>query len=79
MNQLFFHLLDKCVLVYIDDILIYSRTIEEHKQHLREVFSILQEHNFRLKEKKCALFLKSYEFLGYTVDADGLHVEQGKV
>ena len=75
MNQLFFRLLDKCVLVYIDDILIYSRTVEEHKRHLREVFTILQENNFRLKEKKCALFLKSCEFLGYTVDAEGLHVE----
>ncbi len=41
MNQLFFKLLDKCVLVYIDDILIYSRTIAEHKVHLREVFNIL--------------------------------------
>ncbi len=41
MNQLFFDLLDKCVLVYIDDILIYSRTVEEHKQHLQQVFEIL--------------------------------------
>ena len=57
MNTLFFTLLDKCVLVYIDDILIFSKNIDEHKQHLREVFHILQLHNFRLKEKKCALFL----------------------
>ncbi len=57
MNQMFFELLDVCVLVYLDDILIYSKSLEEHKMHLKKVFSILQKFNFRLKESKCALFL----------------------
>ena len=43
------------------------------------VFDILQKNNFKLKEKKCSLFLKSVEFLGYTVTPDGLQVEQGKI
>ncbi len=76
---MFFELLDKCVLIYIDDILIYSRSIAEHKVHLKQVFDILNKYNFKLKEKKCALYLKSVEFLGYTVSPSGLHVEQGKV
>ena len=70
-----FELLDKCVLVYIDDILIYSKTIYKHMQHLVQVFEILDKFNFKLKEKKCALFLKSVEFLGYTVTPSGLHME----
>ena len=57
MNQMFFELLDVCVLVYLDDILIYSKSLEEHKVHLKKVFGILQKFNFRLKESKCALFL----------------------
>ena len=79
MHQMLFELLDTCVLVYIDDILIYSKTVAEHKQHLRQVFAFLDKYNFKLKEKKCALFLKSVEFLGYTVTPGGLSVEQGKV
>lgn len=79
MNKILFDLLDKCVLVYLDDILIYSRDVSQHVQDVHEVFKILDKHNLRLKESKCALFLESCEFLGHTISASGLAVEKGKV
>ena len=57
MNQAFFDLLDKCVLIYLDDILIYSKDIEQHKLDLDVVFARLDECNLRLKDSKCALFM----------------------
>lgn len=58
MNNVFFKLLDKGVLVYLDDILIYSRTKEEHVALLKEVFALLKEHELYIKQSKCALFLE---------------------
>ena len=57
MNQAFFDLLDKCVLIYLDDILIFSKDLEQHKLNLHTVFSRLDECNLRLKESKCALYM----------------------
>ena len=78
MNHVFFELLDKGVLVYLDDVLIYTKTVEEHKQLLREVFALLEKNQLFVKESKCSLFLESVEFLGVTIDANGMHMEQGK-
>lgn len=75
MNRVFFELLDKGVLIYLDDILVYSKTVEEHKVLLKQVFELLNKYKLHVKAKKCALYLESVEFLGYTVDAHGLHVE----
>ena len=79
MNKILFELLDKCVLVYLDDILIYSRDTTQHIEDLHSVFRILDKYNLHLKESKCALFLQSVEFLGHTITASGLAVEKGKV
>lgn len=54
MNIIFAPLLRKCVLVFMDDILVYSKSLEEHCDHLQQVFKILQEHQFLLKKSKCA-------------------------
>ncbi len=75
MNHVFFDLLDKGVLVYLDDVLIYSKTIQEHKELLREVFDILKKNKLYVKESKCALFLESVEFLGVTINKDGMQME----
>ena len=79
MNRIFFDLLDNGVLCYLDDLLIYSRTVDEHLQLLDRVFSLLAKHKLYLKEKKCSLFLKKVNFLGHVVSADGVAMETGKV
>jgi len=53
MHSILKHLLRHCVLVFMDDILIYTKTLEEHLEHLRQVFLILQEHQFLIKASKC--------------------------
>ena len=67
------------MLIYLDDILIFSKSIEQHKKDLNTVFARLDECNLCLKEGKCSLFLQSVEFLGHTISADGVSVESGKV
>ena len=57
MNRTFFDLLDKCVLIYLDDILIFLRSVDQHKHDLRAVFTRLDNANLHLKENKCSLFL----------------------
>lgn len=79
MNTVFFKLLDKGVVIYLDDILVYSKTVAEHQQLLKQVFELLNHYQLYVKAEKCALFLESVEFLGHTISGKGLHVEQGKI
>ena len=70
--------LDKFVVVFIDDILVYSRTEAEHLQHLRTVLRALQEHDLHVKLSKCDFGLPEVEFLGHVVGADGIKVDPKK-
>ena len=79
MNQVFFDMLDKNVIVYLDDILIFTKTEQEHRQVLAEVFRHLAHYSLYVKEKKCALFLSQVEFLGHIVTAEGISVQSGKI
>ena len=79
MNTIFFDLLDREVLVYLDDVLIYSKTVEEHVELLDKVFSLLQLNKLYLKEKKCSLFLEKINFLGHVISAQGVSMESGKL
>ena len=79
MNQVFFMLLDHSVVVYLDDILIYSHTIAAHCALLKEVFALLAKYQLHVKESKCHLFLSNVEFLGYLVDSRGITMQPGKV
>ena len=79
MNTIFFEMLDKGVLIYLDDILVYSKTIEEHKKLLDRVFYYLNLNKLYLKEKKCSLFLEKVNFLGHVISKDGVSMESGKV
>jgi hypothetical protein len=79
MNRVFFDLLDEGVLCYLDDLLIYSRSVEEQHVLLDKVFFLLNKHKLYIKESKCHLFLKRVNFLGHVVDASGVSMESGKV
>ena len=79
MNTIFFEMLDKGVLIYLDDILVYSTTIDEHKKLLDRVFYYLNLNKLYLKEKKCSLFLEKINFLGHVISKDGVSMESGKV
>lgn len=79
MHQVFRPLLDRFVLVFLDDILIYSKNMEQHEQHVREVLALLRKHKLYAKESKCELFASRVEFLGHIVDARGLHMMEDKV
>lgn len=79
MNELFFEYLDNFVIIYLDDILVYSSTKEEHKKHLEIVMEILKKNNLKLKKKKCEFFAEKIEFLGFVVSSKGIHVEDKKI
>ncbi|MCW2743449.1 MAG: uncharacterized protein JWR45_3871 [Blastococcus sp.] len=79
MHSIFRPYLDAFVIVFLDDILIYSKTEEEHKQHLRVVLDLLRKHKLYAKESKCEFFKTSISFLGYMISADGLGMEPYKV
>ena len=64
MNDVFHPLLDQCVVVYLDDILVFSKTPEEHEQHLRQVLQILRQHKLYAKLSKCAFFQPAVDFPG---------------
>ena len=79
MNQVFFDMLDKNVIVYLDDILIFTKTEAEHKSILNEVFHQLAHYSLFVKESKCALFLHYVQFLGHVVTSEGISVQPGKI
>ena len=72
MNKIFAEYLDDFIVVFIDDILIYSRTMEEHLFHLRKALEVLRKHGFRAKLKKCQFGLPQVEFLGHEISEAGL-------
>ncbi|WVZ80278.1 hypothetical protein U9M48_027769, partial [Paspalum notatum var. saurae] len=79
MNSVFMNELDKFVVVFIDDILVYSKNEKEHEEHLRIVLSRLREHKLYAKFSKCAFWLKEVAFLGHILSAKGVVVDPSKV
>ena len=79
MQDIFKNELDQCVAVYIDDILIYSRTYEEHLKHLELVLKKLKENQLYGKLSKCEFAMKRIEFLGYVIDQNGVQPRDDKV
>ncbi|WVZ63305.1 hypothetical protein U9M48_012946 [Paspalum notatum var. saurae] len=78
MNKVFMEYLDKFVVVFIDDILIYSKTEEEHEEHLRLVLQKLREHKLYAKLSKCEFWLHQVPFLGHIVSKGGIMVDPSK-
>ncbi|XP_073119989.1 uncharacterized protein [Henckelia pumila] len=79
MNRVFKPFLDKFVVVFIDDILVYSPSEEDHKEHLRLTLQTLREKELYAKFKKCEFWLKSVTFLGHIISKDGVSVDPKKV
>ncbi|KAK9153378.1 hypothetical protein Sjap_000858 [Stephania japonica] len=71
--------LDRYVIVFIDDILIYSKTREEHERHLRDVLMTLREHRLYAKFSKCAFWLREVKFLGHVIGSQGISVDGDKI
>src|SRR5262249_4756013 len=79
MNRIFRLYLDKFVVVFIDDILVYSRSQEEHEKHLAVVLQILRDNQLYAKLSKCEFWLDRVGFLGYIVSKEGIQVDPQKV
>ena len=79
MHVVFYDLLDTCVVVYLDDILIFSKSAAEHRKHVRSVFDRLAKHHLHVKASKCELFCECLEFLGQVIGRDGVAVDSAKV
>jgi ribonuclease HI len=79
MNSIFMQELDKFVVVFIDDILIYSKNSEEHAKHLHVILQQLRDHHLYAKFSKCEFWLDTVKFLGYTISGNGISVDPSKV
>ncbi|KAD4180268.1 hypothetical protein E3N88_28859 [Mikania micrantha] len=71
--------LDQFVIVFIDDILIYSKSKAEHEQHLRKILELLKEEKVYAKFSKCEFWLREVQFLGHVVNSEGIHVDPAKI
>jgi hypothetical protein len=78
MNSIFVPKLDKFIVVFIDDILVYSKNEEEHEQHLQIILQLLCDHQLYVKFSKCAFWLKEVPFLGHIISAEGIVVDPSK-
>jgi hypothetical protein len=79
MNKVFMEYLDKFIVVFIDDILIFSKTMEEHEEHLRLVLEKLRYNQLYAKFSKCEFWLTEVAFLGHIISAGGVYIDPGKV
>nr|GFB47042.1 putative reverse transcriptase domain-containing protein [Tanacetum cinerariifolium] len=71
--------LDKFLIIFIDDILIYSRNKEEHANHLRIILELLIKEKLYARFSKCDFWIKNVQFLGYLIDSQGRHVDPAKI
>ena len=79
MNIVFSRYLDKFVLVFLDDILIYSKNEEEHEEHLRLTLKFLWEHQMYAKLRKCDFYRDIIQYLGHIISDEGISVDPEKI
>jgi hypothetical protein len=78
MNSIFQDILDEYVIIYLDDILIYSKNINDHKQHVKEVLNRLKKHDLTAKLEKCLFHTNKLAFLGYIITDEGISMDPKK-
>jgi hypothetical protein len=79
LNKVFMEYLDKFVVVFIDDILVYSRSEEEYEGHLRLILQKLRDHKLYSKLSKCEFWLKQVAFLRHVISKGGISMDPSKV
>ncbi|GJV65627.1 putative reverse transcriptase domain-containing protein [Tanacetum coccineum] len=79
MNRVCKPFLDKFVIVFIDDILIYSKNKKEHEEHLKAVLELLKKEKLYAKFSKCEFWIPKVQFLGHVIDSQGIHVDPTKI
>ncbi|GKD75196.1 putative reverse transcriptase domain-containing protein [Tanacetum coccineum] len=79
MNRVCKPYLDKFVIVFIDDILIYSKDEKEHEEHLKAILGLLKEEKLYAKFSKCEFWIPKVQFLGHVIDSRGIHVDPAKI
>ena len=79
MNRMFKLFPDRFVIIFIDDILVYSKSIMEHEKHSRVVLGILRDKQLSAKFSKCEFWLNKVVFLGYVISAEGVYVDPNKI
>ncbi|GJU07738.1 putative reverse transcriptase domain-containing protein, partial [Tanacetum coccineum] len=79
MNRVCKPYLDKFVIVFIDDILVYSKNKQEHKEHLKLILELLKKEELYAKFSKCEFWIPKVQFLGHVIDSKGIHVDPAKI
>ncbi|GJV01583.1 putative reverse transcriptase domain-containing protein [Tanacetum coccineum] len=79
MNRVCKPYLDKFVIVFIDDILIYSKDKKEHEEHLKAILELLKKEELYAKFSKCEFWIPTVQFLGHVIDYQGIHVDPAKI
>nr|GEZ63947.1 putative reverse transcriptase domain-containing protein [Tanacetum cinerariifolium] len=79
MNRVCKPYLDKFMIVFIDDILIYSKDEKEHEEHLRQILKLLKKEELYAKFSKCEFWIPKVQFLGHVIDSQGIHVDPTKI
>nr|XP_016441816.1 PREDICTED: RNA-directed DNA polymerase homolog [Nicotiana tabacum] len=79
MNKLFHPFLDQFVVIYLDDIVVYSSNMEDHAEHLRKVFKVLRKNDMCVKREKCSFAQPIVQFLGHIISHGEIRMDRDKV
>ena len=79
MNGIFRKYLDKFIIVFLDDILIYSKSEEEHEEHLRITLQVLRENQLYAKLSKCSFYQRQIQYLGHIISEEGISIDPSKI